>query len=91
MNIIVPEPKRLANLAKHGIDLNDFETGFSWHRYAVLPAKPSRTGRVREVYIGRLSGIVVAAITSPLGSEAVAIISIRPASSRERAAYDAQR
>ena len=85
MVIIVPEPKRIANLAKHAIDLADFEAGFSWDHYMVLPAKPSRTGRVREMFIGTMHGRTVAAIVSPLGTEALAVISIRPADDRERA------
>ena len=88
MFIVVPEPKRIANLAKHGIDMNDFEAGFSWDRYIMLPAHPSRTGRSREMWIGNMGGKVVAAIVSPLGSEALAIISIRAADRNERAAYD---
>ena len=90
MRIIVPEPKRIANVAKHGIDMNDFEAGFSWERYVVLPAHDSRTGRRREMLIGIMGDRTVTAIVSPLGSEALAVISIRPADDRERAAYDAQ-
>ena len=87
MIIIVPEGKRIANLAKHGIDLADFEDGFSWDRYLAGPARPSRTGRMRDRFIGTLRGSVVVAIVSPLGSEAVAVISIRPANEKERMAY----
>lgn len=90
MVVIVPEPKRIANLAKHGIDMDDFEDGFSWDRYIVGPAKPSRTGRARERYIGTLDGRVVFVVVSPLGAEAISLVSIRPASQRERATYDEQ-
>lgn len=90
MVIIVPEPKRIANLAKHGIDLAEFEDGFSWDRFIVLPAHPSRTERAREMWIGTMGSRVVTAIVSPLGTEAVAIVSIRPADDKERAAYDQQ-
>ena len=85
--MLIPEPKRLANLAKHEIDMNDFETGFSWDAYLVLPAKRSRTGRVREMYLGVLHERVVAAIVSPLGTEAITVVSIRPASKKERETY----
>lgn len=51
MVVLVPEPKRLVNLAKHRIDLADFEAGFNWDRDLAGPAKPSRTGRARERYI----------------------------------------
>lgn len=90
MIIVVPELKRTANLAKHGIDMNDFEDGFSWDRYIAGPTKPSRTGRARERYIGVLDGRTVFVVVSPLGSEAISLVSIRPASQRERAAYDEQ-
>lgn len=89
MLVIVPETKRVANLAKHGIDLADFEDGFSWDRYLAGATRPSRTGRPRERFIGMMGGRIVAAIVSPLGSEALAVISIRPASEKERVAYEA--
>ena len=81
------QPKRVANLAKHGIDMAEFEVGFSWDRYVVLPAHSSRTGRLREMWIGALKGRIVAAIVSPLGTEALAVVSIRIADEREREAY----
>jgi uncharacterized DUF497 family protein len=87
MVILVPEPKRLANFARHKIDLSDFEHGFSWDRYLAGPAKPSRTGRARERYIGVMAGTVVVAIISPLGTEALTVISIRPANPNERKAH----
>lgn len=90
MFIVVPEPKRIANLAKHGIDMNDFEGGFSWEWYVILPAKRSRTGRARERFVGMLNGALVSTVVSPLGSEALSVVSIRPASDGERAVYDAQ-
>ena len=91
MVIIVPEPKRLVNLARHGSDLADFGAEFSWDRHVVLPARPSRTGRIREMLVGTMQGRVVAAIVSPLGSEALAVISVRPADANERKPYDALR
>ncbi len=90
MRVIVPETKRIINLAKHGIDLADFAAGFSWHRYVAFAAKPSRTGRTRDIYIGRLGGRLVTAVVSPLGSEALAVISIRTASVKERDFHDAE-
>lgn len=90
MVIVVPPSKRLINLDRHGFDLADFETAFSWDRYVVLPAHPSRTGREREMFVGTMNDRVVACIVSPLGTEALAIISIRVADAKERAVYDAQ-
>jgi uncharacterized DUF497 family protein len=89
MRIVWDEPKRLANLAKHGFDFADFETGFSFDRYLAFPARASRTGRTRYRLVGTLFGEpVVVAIVSPLGFEAVSIVSLRIANVKERAAYD---
>jgi len=83
------EPKRLANLDKHGLDFADFETGFSFDRFDAFPARPSRTGRRRFKLVGSLFGeTVVVAVIAPLGSEAIAIVSLRRANNKERSGYD---
>lgn len=85
MRIIIDPPKRAANLSRHKIDLKDFEDGFDVDTAVVLPTKPSRTGRRRLKLIGEMVGHgVVVVIVSPLGSEAMSVISIRPASKKER-------
>lgn len=82
------EPKRQANIAKHGLDFADFEDAFSFDRFLTIPAKPSRTGRIRFKLLGSWHGrIVVVAIVSPLGTEAIDIVSVRPANAKERAVY----
>ncbi|TNC04554.1 hypothetical protein FF100_36525 [Methylobacterium terricola] len=84
------EPKRQANLLKHGFDFDEFEAAFDFDRYAVMPTKPSRTGRPRRMLVGTWYGVtVVVVIVSPLGTEATSLISIRRADRTERAAYDA--
>jgi uncharacterized protein len=86
------EPKRQANLAKHGFDFAEFEEAFDFDRYAVLPTKPSRTARTRHILVGTWYGVtVVVVIVSPLGTEATSLVSIRRANRDERAAYDALR
>ena len=90
MIIVVPPEKRLANLEKHGIDMAEFEAAFSWDRFIVLPAQPSRAGRVRHRLTGIMDGRLVTAVVSPLGSEALAVVSVHPAGTKERRAYDAQ-
>ena len=88
MRFTYDEPKRQANIAKHGIDLAEFEDSFSFDRFLNIPTKPSRTGRIRYKLIGSWQGrIVVVAIVSPLGSEAIDIVSVRPANAKERAFY----
>ncbi|WP_236960432.1 hypothetical protein [Methylobacterium durans] len=47
MNFTYGEPKRRANIAKHGFDFADFEGAFSFDRFFTVPEKPSPTGRAR--------------------------------------------
>lgn len=83
------EPKRQANIAKHGFDLAEFEGAFSFGRFLSLPTKPSATGRERFKLLGSWRGeTVVVVIVSPLGTEAVDIVSVRRANTKERATYD---
>lgn len=83
MRIIIGELKRLSNLRKHGPDIADFAEDFDGAQQSA--ACPSRTGRARFGPIGRFNGaVVVAAIVSPLGSEALSLVSLRVASQRER-------
>jgi uncharacterized DUF497 family protein len=89
MKIVWDEPKRLANLDKHGLDFADFEECFSWDDFLVFPVRPSRTGRARHQMIGTLADeLVVVAIVSPLGTEALSLVSLRPASGKERTRYE---
>lgn len=83
------EPKRQANLLKHGFDFADFDDCFDAGTALFRPTKPSRTGRERLMLIGEWDGqVVVTVIISPLGSEAIDLVSIRHASDKERAAYE---
>ena len=77
--IICDEAKRLINLDKHRLDFADLEYGFDWENAAIAPA---REGRFKA--IGTLRDGAVVVIFATLGSEAVSIISLRPASRRER-------
>lgn len=89
MKFTYGEPKRQANLAKHGFDFAEFEEAFSFDRFLNLPTKPSENGRARFKLIGSWYGeTVVVVIISPLGSEAIDIVSVRRANEKERAAYD---
>ncbi|MGU3539977.1 BrnT family toxin [Methylobacterium sp. A54F] len=89
MKFTYGEPKRQANIAKHGFDLAEFEAAFDFGRFLTIPAQPSRTGRERFKLIGTWRGtVVVVAIVSPLGTEAVDVVSVRRANAREIARYD---
>jgi uncharacterized DUF497 family protein len=89
VKIIWDESKRLSNLAKHGLDFADIEKGFDFDGAIVLPAKPSRTSLARFRLIGDLRGaLLVAVVGSRLGREALSIVSLRPASRKERKLHD---
>ena len=72
------EPKRLANLDKHGLDFVDLTLEF-FADAVLLPAKDRRIAA-----IGRLADGSVTVIFTHLGSEAISVISMRPASQKER-------
>jgi uncharacterized protein len=77
MIIVWDEPKRQANLAKHGIDFAEIGPEF----FLNALVKPTREGR--WLATGEHKRIIVV-IFATLGSEAISIISARPASAKER-------
>jgi uncharacterized DUF497 family protein len=83
MEIVWDEPKRLANLAKHGLDFADVGEGFDWETALVTTAN---NGRFKAV--GMLLGDTVVMIFALLGTEGISIVSLRPASKRERSMRD---
>ena len=80
MKITYDETKRLTNIEKHfGLDFADLDMDF----FEASTIIPSRDGRSKA--IGEFRGmLIVAVIFKPLGSEAISVISMRPASSKER-------
>lgn len=81
MKIIWDEPKRKTNLAKHGMDFS----GLSFEFFLSSVVIPAKKGRL--LAIGELNGqIIIAVVFLPLGSEAISVISMRPASTKERKA-----
>jgi uncharacterized DUF497 family protein len=78
MQIVWDEPKRLANIDKHGFDLADVTEEF------IVSATffPAKLGRLGALAIFREK--LMTAIIEPLGMEAIAVISFRPASSKEK-------
>lgn len=81
MIIVWDEPKRLANLDKHGIDFADIDEAF----FASAMVRPVRSGRFAA--IGRLDGVIVV-IFALLGTEGLSIISARPANRIERKLFE---
>ncbi|WNJ93870.1 BrnT family toxin [Bosea sp. 685] len=77
MRILWDEPKRLANLVKHGMDFASLDLDF-FARAAIGRAKDGRL-----IAVGELNGIITV-IFIMLGTEALSVISMRPASIKER-------
>ena len=78
MKIVWDEPKRLTNLAKHGLDFADLDADF------FSEAALGSADRSRFVTIGEWAGITITWVFKPLGAEAVSVISMLPASRKER-------
>ena len=78
MKITWDEPKRTANLAKHGVDFADLTVDFFLGSVVV----PSHSGRYKA--LGFQGDRLLSVVFAPLGTEAVAVISARPASKKER-------
>jgi uncharacterized DUF497 family protein len=88
MEITWDEFKRQTNIKNHGLDFMDARVGFDFREALVEPTYPSKDGRTRFTAIGPLKDDVVAVVFSPLGREGLAIISLRPASRKERKRYE---
>lgn len=78
MKIVWDEPKRIANIEKHGLD---FEA-VSFEFFLASVVVPAKNGRSKAV--GRLDDGTVVVIFVTLGTEALSVISMRPASKDER-------
>ena len=76
--IVWDEPKRQTNLANHGLDFADLDEWFFLEAVTV-PAKDNR-----HMAIGRLGDGTIAVVFALLGTEGVSVISMRPASRKER-------
>jgi uncharacterized protein len=84
MKILWDEPKRLANLDKHGLDFADLDEAF-FESALVLP---SHAKAKRWIGIGRNIRGVIVVVFVVLGKEALSVISMRPASKNERRLYN---
>lgn len=78
MKIVYDESKRLQNLAKHDLDFAELTIEF-FENAVVLPAKIGRFMAVNVLLKG-----VVTVVFARLGTEGISIISMRPASRKER-------
>lgn len=78
MLITWDEPKRLANIDKHHLDFADLTLDFFLDA-TIVPAKLGR-----RMAIGRLEDGTLAVVFITLGTEALSVISMRPAKKKER-------
>ena len=83
MKIIWDEPKRLANIEKHGFDFADVMF-FRWESAVIKPARPDSAGRRRMKAVGYFDDSITVVIFATLGTEAMSVISFRLANARER-------
>ena len=78
MLIFWDEPKRLANISKHGFDFADLDEAFFLSAVNV-PVKFNR-----QMAIGRMFDGTIAVVFSLLGSEGLSVVSMRRADRNER-------
>ncbi len=78
MRITWDEPKRLANIDKHGFDFAALDLEFFLNAL-VIPAKKGRL-----MAIGRIDATTLVVIFVRLGSEGISVISMLRASPNER-------
>lgn len=81
MKIVWDEPKRLANLDKHGLDFAELTERFFEDALIV----PSTRNHFRG--IGLNNEGIICVVFAKMGREAVSVISMRPASATERKLY----
>ena len=79
MKITWDDRKRLANIAKHGLDFADLDLAF----FATAIFRQGHSGRILALGPNR-GEMIVAVVFRPLGTEALSVISMRPASVQER-------
>ena len=82
MRIVWDEPKRLANIADHAMDFADLDDAF-FERSVIVPVKFDRLAAVGS----HPNGIILVVFVK-LGTEAFSVISMRPASRKERRLID---
>jgi uncharacterized protein len=82
MKIVWDEPKRLANLASHGMDFADLDEAF-FEGSVIVPTKLGR-----QIAVGRHRSGIILVVFVALGTEGLSVVSMRPASRKERRLID---
>lgn len=85
MQIVWDEPKRLANIAKHGLDFANLDVTF----FDAALVRPSHANRYQA--IGPNVHGVISVVFATLGREGISLISMRPARKDERKLYEQER
>jgi uncharacterized protein len=88
MRTVWDELKRERNVREHRLDFADVDSFFDFAQSVVIPTYAGRDGRYRFKAIGTLKDKLVVLIFSPLGTEAISLISLRPAGRQERRLYE---
>jgi uncharacterized DUF497 family protein len=82
MRIVWDEPKRLANIGNHGMDFADLDDAF----FEASVIVPSKLGR--HIAVGHHRRGIILVVFVALGTEGLSVISMRPASRKERRLID---
>ena len=82
MRIVWDEPKRLANIARRGMDFADLDQAF-FEGSVIVPAKLGR-----QIAVGRHHSEIILVVFVALGTEGLSVVSMRPASRKERRLID---
>jgi uncharacterized DUF497 family protein len=82
MKIVWDEPKRLANIARHGMDFADLDETF-FEGSVIVPVKLGR-----QIAVGRHRSGIVLVVFVALGTEGLSIVSMRAANPKERRLID---
>jgi uncharacterized protein len=78
MVITWDEQKRISNIDKHELDFASLSQEF-FERGVIVPTKLGRF-----LAVGTFGNSLITAVFASLGSEAISVISMRPASPKER-------
>jgi uncharacterized DUF497 family protein len=85
--VVWDDHKRAQNIRRHGVDLAEARL-FKWETALVVESYRGAHGEQRYKGIGRIDERLMTVIFSVLGSEAISVISVRPASRRERRQHE---
>lgn len=89
MKIVWDEPKRLRNIAIHGIDFANV-VDFDWDKASIFATHRGVRGDRRLKAVGLYRGVTVTVVFALLGTEAISIISLRRSSKKEQSDHESR-